>query len=169
MTPAPGQREESLVRLTVNGSERRGVAEPRLLLADFLREELRLTGVHVGCEQGECGACTVLIDGEPVRSCLMFAVQAQGADVRTVEGIGAADGDLDRLQRAFQQHHGVQCGFCTPGLLLTAQALLAENPQPSRAEIAEYLAGNVCRCTGYSGILDAVEAVRDDGANGDAG
>jgi aerobic carbon-monoxide dehydrogenase small subunit len=166
---APRPQEESLVRLTVNGSERRGVAEPRLLLSDFLREELRLTGVHVGCEQGECGACTVLLDGEPIRSCLMFAVQAQGADVRTVEGIPAEDGGLDRLQRAFQEHHGLQCGFCTPGLLLTAGALLAENPEPSRAEIAEHLAGNVCRCTGYSGILDAVAAACDRRAEEGAG
>lgn len=167
--PIGREPEEVLVRLTVNGEERRGIAEPRLLLSDFLRQELRLTGVQVGCEQGVCGACTVLLDGEPIRSCLMFAVQARGAELETVEGLAGEDGALDPLQRSFQEHHGLQCGFCTPGFLLTARALLEETPDPSREQIAESLAGNVCRCTGYVGILDAVAsaaaALHDEGGS----
>jgi aerobic carbon-monoxide dehydrogenase small subunit len=146
---------ETLVRLTVNGDERRGIAEPRTLLVDFLRHELGLTGTHVGCEQGVCGACTVLVDGAPVRSCLVFAVQAEGASVETVEGL-ARNGELHPIQQAFHDEHGLQCGFCTPGLLLSAKALLEVNASPSDAEIREALAGNICRCTGYVGVVAGV-------------
>jgi aerobic-type carbon monoxide dehydrogenase small subunit (CoxS/CutS family) len=155
--PAQTPSEEPrAVRLTVNGEEYRGLAEPRLLLVDFLRHELGLHGTHVGCEQGVCGACTIRLDGEIVRSCIMLAVQAEGASIETVEGM-APPGGLHPIQEAFHQHHGLQCGFCTPGFLLTVQALLEENPDPSEDEIREYLSGNVCRCTGYAGIVDAVK------------
>jgi carbon-monoxide dehydrogenase small subunit len=126
-------------------------------LADFLREELRLTGTHLGCEHGVCGACTVIVDGASIRSCLMFAVQADGASVTTVEGLAPA-GELGDLRRAFREHHALQCGFCTPGLLTTAQAFLAENPEPTPDEVRVALSGNVCRCTGYIGIVEAVLA-----------
>jgi aerobic carbon-monoxide dehydrogenase small subunit len=145
------------VRLTVNGQTREGAAEHRLSLADFLREVLDLTGTHLGCEHGVCGACTVLLDGEPIRACLMLAVQAAGRSITTVEGLAPADG-LSPLQQAFQDKHGLQCGYCTPGILLTTQAFLRENPSPSREEIREMLAGNLCRCTGYHLIVEAIEA-----------
>ncbi len=145
------------VRLTVNGQKREGPAEPRLSLADFLREVLDLTGTHVGCEHGVCGACTVLLDGEPIRACLMLAVQAAGRRITTVEGLAPADG-LSPLQQAFQDKHGLQCGYCTPGILLTTQAFLHDNPSPTREEIREMLAGNLCRCTGYHLIVEAIEA-----------
>jgi carbon-monoxide dehydrogenase small subunit len=147
---------EIVVRLTVNGEERRGIAEPRTLLSDFLRGELGLTGTHVGCEQGVCGSCTVRADGELVRSCLVFAVQAQGASVETVEGMASGD-DLHPIQQAYHEKHGLQCGFCTPGLLLATADLLERNPSPTEAEIRESLSGNVCRCTGYVGIVEAVQ------------
>jgi aerobic-type carbon monoxide dehydrogenase small subunit (CoxS/CutS family) len=148
---------ETVVRLVVNGEERRGLAEPRTLLSDFLRHELGLTGTHVGCEQGVCGACTVRVDGALARSCLLFAVQAQGARVETVEGL--ADGDeLHPVQQAYHEQHGLQCGYCTPGLLLTTIDLLERNADPSEDEIRDYLAGNVCRCTGYVGVVAAVRA-----------
>jgi aerobic carbon-monoxide dehydrogenase small subunit len=145
------------VRLTVNGQTREGAAEPRLSLADFLREVLDLTGTHLGCEHGVCGACTVLLDGAPIRACLMLAVQAAGRSITTVEGLAPADG-LSPLQQAFQDKHGLQCGYCTPGILLTTQAFLRENPSPTREEIREMLAGNLCRCTGYHLIVEAIEA-----------
>ncbi|HET6366894.1 MAG TPA: (2Fe-2S)-binding protein [Pseudomonadales bacterium] len=145
------------VRLTVNGHTRAGAAEPRLSLADFLREVLDLTGTHVGCEHGVCGACTVLLDGEPIRACLMLAVQAAGRSITTVEGLAPGDG-LSPLQQAFQDKHGLQCGYCTPGILLTTQAFLRQNPSPTREEIREMLAGNLCRCTGYHLIVEAIEA-----------
>ena len=145
------------VRLTVNGQTREGAAEPRLSLADFLREVLDLTGTHVGCEHGVCGACTVLLDGEPIRACLMLAVQAAGRSITTVEGLAPADG-LSPLQQAFQDKHGLQCGYCTPGILLTTQAFLRQNPSPTHEEIREMLAGNLCRCTGYHLIVEAIEA-----------
>jgi carbon-monoxide dehydrogenase small subunit len=145
------------VELTVNGARRSGRAEPRLLLADFLRHELGLTGTHLGCEHGVCGACTVLIDGEPLRSCLMFAVQAQGADVTTIEGLASPVGELHPVQQAFHAKHGLQCGFCTPGMVLTTVALLEDNPAPSEPEIREYMSGNICRCTGYVGIVDSIQ------------
>jgi carbon-monoxide dehydrogenase small subunit len=145
------------IRLHVNGRPYEGTVEPRTSLADFLRDGLDLTGTHVGCEHGVCGACTVLLDGEPVRSCLVLAVQMDGAQLTTVEGL--ADGDrLSPLQQAFWDHHGLQCGFCTPGILLTATALLRENPRPTDAEIREAIAGNLCRCTGYHFIVEAIRA-----------
>jgi len=144
------------VRLRVNGRDCMEVVPPRLLLSDFLRERLGLTGTHVGCEHGVCGACTVLLDGEPVRSCLLLAVQADGAAITTVEGL-APDGErLHPLQEAFRQEHGLQCGFCTPGVLMTTTALLNENHSPSRDEIREALSANLCRCTGYQTIVRAV-------------
>jgi carbon-monoxide dehydrogenase small subunit len=149
--------ETTTVTLTVNGTEVREQVEPRLLLSDFLRHELGLTGTHVGCEQGVCGACTVLVDGEVVRSCLTLACQLEGRSVETVEGL-APDGDLHPLQRAFREQHGLQCGFCTPGFLMAAKALLESNPDPSEDEIREELSGNICRCTGYVGVVRAVQA-----------
>jgi aerobic-type carbon monoxide dehydrogenase small subunit (CoxS/CutS family) len=152
--------EPRVVTTTVDGRTRTGLAEPRLLLSDFLRHELGLTGVHVGCEQGGCGSCTVRLDGRLALSCLTLAVQADGARIDTVEGL-ARDGELDPIQRAFQERHGLQCGFCTPGMLLAAQVLLEETPDASDAEIRGHLSGNVCRCTGYTGIVAAVrEAAR---------
>ncbi|HKW90265.1 MAG TPA: (2Fe-2S)-binding protein [Methylomirabilota bacterium] len=145
------------VRLVVNGQLREGVCEPRKLLVDFLRDDLGLTGTHVGCEHGVCGACTVLVDGEAARSCLMLAVQAEGARLTTVEGL-AADGRLHPLQEAFREHHALQCGFCTPGMLLTAMDLLRTYPDPTETQVREGLSAVLCRCTGYQGILDAVIA-----------
>jgi carbon-monoxide dehydrogenase small subunit len=147
--------DERVVRLRVNGRERNALAEPRTLLSDFLRHGLGLTGTHVGCEHGACGACTVLVDGRPTLSCLVLAVQAEGAEVLTVEGLADEDG-LHPIQQAFRECHGLQCGYCTPGMLLAAKALLDEVPEPSEDEIRDYLAGNVCRCTGYVAIVEAV-------------
>jgi carbon-monoxide dehydrogenase small subunit len=146
------------ITLTVNGERHRVDVEPRRTLADALREDLGLTGTHLGCEHGVCGACTVLVDGLPARACLMFAVQADGAAVATVEGLAADDGTLHPLQEAFSQCHGLQCGACTPGMLMTALHLLDTEPTPSRERIRAEMAGNICRCTGYVGIVDAVEA-----------
>jgi carbon-monoxide dehydrogenase small subunit len=143
------------VTVTVNGTQYERTVEPRLLLSDFLRHELGLTGTHVGCEHGVCGACTVLFDGQPVRSCLMFAVQADGHEILTVEGLGTMD-RMHPLQEAFQEVHGVQCGFCTPGFLMTLVPFLEGNPDPTEAEIREAMSGNLCRCTGYQHIVDAV-------------
>jgi carbon-monoxide dehydrogenase small subunit len=148
------------VELTVNGSVARAGVEPRKTLADFLREDCGLTGTHLGCEHGVCGACTVLVDGEAVRSCLMFAVQAAGHEVTTVEGLAAPDGRLSAVQEAFRAEHGLQCGFCTPGFVVSVTAFLAANPDPSDDEIREALSGNLCRCTGYQGIVNAVRACR---------
>jgi aerobic carbon-monoxide dehydrogenase small subunit len=145
------------VRLTINGRAYSGAVEPRKLLTDFLRDDLGLTGTHVGCEQGVCGACTVLLDGAPVRSCLLFAVQVNGAELKTVEGIAPNPTDLHPLQEKFCELHGLQCGFCTPGILLTAEALLKEIPDPSETEIREWLSGNLCRCTGYQNIVAAIK------------
>ena len=146
------------VRLTVNGQVREGRCETRKLLVDFLREDLGLTGTHVGCEHGVCGACTVLVNGEAARSCLMLAVQANGTELLTIEGL-SEDGRMHPLQEAFHEHHGLQCGFCTPGMLLTALDLLQTNPRPTEAEIRQGLSAVLCRCTGYQGIVKAVEAV----------
>jgi carbon-monoxide dehydrogenase small subunit len=172
------------IRLVVNGQPRAGAAEARTSLADFLRDELDLTGTHVGCEHGVCGACTVLLEGEPVRACLMLAVQAEGRSIMTIEGlagadsspagadsrgaladsspVGAEDADgLHPIQQAFRDKHGLQCGFCTPGIVLTAEAFLRDNPSPSHEEIREMLAGNLCRCTGYHFIVESIaEAAR---------
>jgi len=144
------------VSLRVNGTDRSGAVSPRLLLSDFLRQDLGLTGTHVGCEHGVCGACTILMDGAAVRSCLVFAVQADGCDLLTVEGLSGPDGDLHPLQQAFHEAHALQCGFCTPGFLLTLIPFLEENPSPSEPEIREAISGNLCRCTGYQNIVEAV-------------
>jgi carbon-monoxide dehydrogenase small subunit len=147
---------EQLIRLRVNGNAYSGIAEPRTLLSDFLRHGLGLTGTHVGCEHGVCGACTVRIDGQVARSCIVLAIQLEDAEIETVEGMSPDGEELHPIQQAYHEKHGLQCGFCTPGLLLTTQTLLEENPDPSEEEIREYLSGNVCRCTGYLGVVDAV-------------
>jgi len=146
----------STITVTVNGAQYERTVEPRLLLSDFLRHELGLTGTHVGCEHGVCGACTIIFDGQPVRSCLMLAVQADGHEITTVEGLGTMD-DLHPLQEAFREAHAVQCAFCTPGFLMTLVPFLEENPDPTEAEIREAISGNLCRCTGYQHIVDAVQ------------
>jgi aerobic carbon-monoxide dehydrogenase small subunit len=145
------------IAVEVNGHNYEATVEVRRTLADFLREDLGLTGTHLGCEHGACGACTVLVENQPVRSCLMLAVQGDGTRVVTVEGL-AANGMLHPLQHSFKQHHGLQCGFCTPGFLMTALALLRENNDPSEPEVREYISGNICRCTGYQFIVDAILA-----------
>jgi len=145
------------IRVEVNGTVRRSAVEPRLTLADYLRVDCQLTGTHLGCEHGVCGACTVLVDGAAVRACLVFAVQADGAEVTTIEGI-APDGELSAVQTAFREHHGLQCGFCTPGFVVSATAFLRDNPSPTDDQIRDAMAGNLCRCTGYQGILNAVRA-----------
>jgi aerobic-type carbon monoxide dehydrogenase small subunit (CoxS/CutS family) len=144
------------IELNVNGRTLRGEAEPRMTLADFLRDELGLTGTHLGCEHGVCGACTILLDGVSVRSCLLFAVQAEGHELRTVEGLAEPDGPLHPIQEAFAEHHGLQCGFCTPGFLMSVCELLEDNPDPDEQEIRTTLSGNLCRCTGYQNIVAAV-------------
>jgi len=144
------------VKLTVNGTQYERTVEPRLLLSDFLRHDLGLTGTHVGCEHGVCGACTVLFDGEPVRSCLMFAVQTDGHEITTVEGLGTPE-NLHPLQEAFWESHAVQCGFCTPGVLMSLVPFLKQNPDPTEEEIREAISGNLCRCTGYQHIVEAVK------------
>ncbi|MEE9549651.1 MAG: (2Fe-2S)-binding protein [Candidatus Binatia bacterium] len=150
-------RETEIIRVRVNGVEYERAVEARLLLSDFLRESIGLTGTHVGCEHGICGCCTLMVDGMTVRSCLMFAVQANGAEVTTVEGL-ADDGKLHPLQEAFWDNHGLQCGFCTPGMLFSALELLNENPRPTDKEIREGISGTICRCTGYYHIVEAVKA-----------
>ncbi|MDC8971456.1 (2Fe-2S)-binding protein [Mycobacterium marinum] len=146
---------ERSVQLSVNGSRVAARVEPRMTLADFLREKCGLTGTHLGCEHGACGACTVLVGGDAVRSCLLFAVQADGAEVTTVEGIASADGELSPVQSALRECHGLQCGFCTPGFVVSITALLRDNPDPTDEQIREGLTGNFCRCTGYQGIVAA--------------
>jgi aerobic-type carbon monoxide dehydrogenase small subunit (CoxS/CutS family) len=153
VAPLSERRE---ISLQVNGATMSGFAEPRMTLADFLREELRLTGTHLGCEYGVCGACTILLDGQTARSCLMLAVQAEGHDLTTVEGLAPDGAPLHPIQQAFSAKHGLQCGFCTPGFLLSVHELLAENPDPDEAEIRSWLSGNLCRCTGYQNIVEAV-------------
>ena len=145
------------LRITVNGVRHERRVEPRLLLSDFVRQELELTGTHVGCEHGVCGACTVLMDGEPVRSCIMLAVQADGHEIQTVEALAGPGGELNPLQNAFRDAHGLQCGFCTPGFLMTLTAFLRDNPTPTDAEIRDVLSGNLCRCTGYQHIFEAAK------------
>ncbi|HEX3502421.1 MAG TPA: (2Fe-2S)-binding protein [Xanthobacteraceae bacterium] len=144
------------VELSINGETRTAEVEPRKTLLDCLRDDFGLTGSHVGCEHGVCGACTVLLDGEPARSCLIFAVQADGYDITTIEGIAPAPGELSVIQDAFCEMHGMQCGYCTPGMVLTATALLRDNPQPTRQDIVEAISGNICRCTGYGQIVEAI-------------
>ena len=145
------------VAVEVNGTRREGTVTARTSLVDFLREELRLTGTHVGCEHGICGACSVILDGDPVRSCLMFAVQADGHRITTVEGLAGANGALSVLQDSFCEAHGLQCGYCTPGMLIAAHALLHGNPRPTEEEIRHAIGGNLCRCTGYQQIVEAVQ------------
>ncbi len=146
-----------LITLTVNGQTYERQVEPRLLLSDFLRHELGLSGTHVGCEHGVCGACTILFDGQPIRSCLALAVQANGHNLTTVEGLAKSQSELHPIQQAFWEAHGLQCGFCTPGILMTLVPFLEENPSPSEADIREAISGNLCRCTGYQHIVDAVK------------
>jgi carbon-monoxide dehydrogenase small subunit len=148
---------KSQVSLTVNGETVEALVEPRTLLIHFLREQLNLTGPHIGCETSHCGSCTVDIDGKSVKSCTMFAVQANGADVRTIEGMAAADGTLHALQEGFREMHGLQCGFCTPGMIMRAYRLLQENSAPSEEEIRYGISGNLCRCTGYQNIVKAIQ------------
>ena len=152
---------EAEIVVHVNGMARRARVEPRLTLADFIRERCHLTGTHLGCEHGVCGACTVLFDGDAVRACLVFAVQADGAEVTTVEGMSGPDGELSSVQAAFRDEHGLQCGFCTPGFVVSVTAFLRDNPDPTDQQIREGLAGNLCRCTGYQGILRAIRAAAD--------
>ncbi|WP_299041252.1 (2Fe-2S)-binding protein [uncultured Tateyamaria sp.] len=146
------------VSMTVNGKAASGEVEGRTLLSSFLRDQLMLTGTHVGCDTSQCGACVVHVDGQAVKSCTMLAVEAEGADVATIEGQANADGSLNVIQQAFQDHHGLQCGFCTPGMVMSAAALLKDNPKPSETEVREYLEGNICRCTGYHNIVKAIMA-----------
>ena len=142
---------------TVNGVRHSGEVESRLLLSDFIRQDLALTGTHVGCERGVCGACTILFDGEPARSCIMLAVQADGHDIQTIEGLAGPSGELNPLQTAFRNAHGLQCGFCTPGFLMTLTAFLRDNPAPTDDEIRDALSANLCRCTGYHHIVEAAK------------
>ncbi|MFN6978982.1 MAG: (2Fe-2S)-binding protein [Gemmobacter sp.] len=154
------------VTMTVNGRAVSGEVEGRTLLVQFLREGLGLTGTHVGCDTSQCGACVVHVDGMAVKSCAVLALDAAGAEVRTIEGMANADGSLGTLQQAFQDHHGLQCGFCTPGMVMSAAALLAENPKPTEAEVRHYLEGNLCRCTGYHNIVKAVLAASGQDVSG---
>jgi len=157
------------ITVKVNGADRSADVEPRLLLAHLIREEFGLTGTHVGCDTTSCGACTVLLDGQPVKSCTVFGVQADGREVTTVEGL-FQDGQLHAIQAAFKQEHGLQCGFCTPGMMLTGSALLAENPSPSEDEVRWAISGNICRCTGYMNIVKAIQAAgKDMAANASEG
>jgi aerobic-type carbon monoxide dehydrogenase small subunit (CoxS/CutS family) len=146
---------KQVIKVAVNGRDYERLVDVRMTLADFIRQDLDLTGTHLGCEHGVCGACTILLNGEAVRSCLMLAVQANGAQIRTVEGL-ATGKELHPLQKAFHDHHALQCGFCTPGFLMTAVAFLEENPAPTRGEVRESISGNICRCTGYQSIVDAI-------------
>ncbi len=146
------------VSMTVNGKAASGDVEGRTLLSSFLREQLGLTGTHVGCDTSQCGACVVHVDGKAVKACSMLALEAEGAEVATIEGQANADGSLNTIQQAFQDHHGLQCGFCTPGMVMSAAALLKDNPKPTEAEIRDYLEGNLCRCTGYHNIVKAIMA-----------
>ena len=146
------------VTMTVNGKSVTKSVKGNTLMTDFLRDELRLTGTHVGCDTSQCGACNIHVNGTVVKACTMFAAEAEGAEIATIEGQSAADGTLNVIQQAFQDHHGLQCGFCTPGMVMTAAALLKENPKPTEAEVRDYLEGNICRCTGYHNIVKAILA-----------
>ena len=145
------------ISVTVNGKARKTTVESRLLLVHYLREQLRLTGTHIGCDTSQCGACTVLVDGRSVKSCTVFAVQAEGAEVTTIEGLAAKDGTLHPLQEGFWAEHGLQCGYCTPGMIMSAANLLHDNPSPTEQEIREGISGNLCRCTGYQHIVNAIQ------------
>jgi aerobic-type carbon monoxide dehydrogenase small subunit (CoxS/CutS family) len=152
------QPDRHEISVSVNGTSYRRSVESRTLLSDFLRHDLLLAGTHVGCEHGVCGACTILLDGAPIRSCLMLAVQANGHELTTIEGLASAGGELSPVQKAMHEHHGLQCGYCTPGILTTMTAFLKQNPSPSEDEVREALSGNLCRCTGYQHIVDAMMA-----------
>jgi len=152
---------KSVVSMTVNGKKVEEMVEPRTLLIHFLREQLNITGPHIGCDTSHCGACTVDLDGKSVKSCTMFAVQANGADIRTIEGMALADGTLHALQEGFREMHGLQCGFCTPGMIMRAYRLLQENPSPSEEDIRFGISGNLCRCTGYQNIVKAIQYAAD--------
>ena len=165
ITTAEEAGTEVEVGLTVNGVPRRVRVEPRKTLADTLREDLRLTGTHVGCEHGVCGACTVFLDGQAVRSCLMFAVQAEGTEITTIEGLADETGGLSPVQRAFRECHGLQCGFCTPGFIMSVTAFLRDNPDPTDDELRDGLSGNLCRCTGYQGIIRAAKTAAAEGVH----
>ncbi|MGR3758856.1 (2Fe-2S)-binding protein [Roseobacteraceae bacterium NS-SX3] len=154
------------VSMTVNGKAASGEVEGRTLLSSFLRDSLGLTGTHVGCDTSQCGACVVHVDGQAVKACTMLALEAEGAEVATIEGQASADGTLNTIQQAFQDHHGLQCGFCTPGMVMSAAALLKDNPKPSEAEIRDYLQGNICRCTGYHNIVKAIMAASGQDVSG---
>ncbi|MEQ8492039.1 MAG: (2Fe-2S)-binding protein [Silicimonas sp.] len=146
------------VEMTVNGKQVSRDVEGQTLLVSMLREDLRLTGTHVGCDTSQCGACVVHVNGKSVKACTMFAIEADGAEIKTIEGMAGSDGSLSVIQSAFQEHHGLQCGFCTPGMIMTAANLLKDNPKPTEAEVRHYLQGNICRCTGYHNIVKAIMA-----------
>lgn len=154
------------ITFTLNGNSVSGYAEPRMLLSDFLRQEMALTGIHVGCEHGVCGACTIRIDGKIGRSCLMLAVQVEGQSVDTVESLAGEDEELSPLQKSFRKHHGLQCGYCTPGILMSASAFLEENDDPTEQEVREMLSGHICRCTGYVGMVRAILDVANSSKSG---
>jgi carbon-monoxide dehydrogenase small subunit len=154
------------VTMTVNGKAVTKPVRGNTLMTDFLREQLRLTGTHVGCDTSQCGACVIHVNGEAVKACTMFALEAEGAEVTTIEGMANADGSLNTIQQAFQDHHGLQCGFCTPGMVMSAAALLKDNPKPSEAEVRDYLEGNICRCTGYHNIVKAIMAASGQDVSG---
>ena len=159
--PLLKQDQKHLLKFILNGKHTSGYAEPRMLLSDFLRQEIGLTGVHVGCEHGVCGCCTVRIDGKVARSCLMYGVQIDGCNVSTVEGLAEDSGELNKLQKAFKKNHALQCGYCTTGILMSTTAFLEENPNPSEEEIRDMLSGHICRCTGYTGMVKAITEVAD--------
>ena len=146
------------VTMTVNGKAASGEVEGRTLLSSFLRDQLKMTGTHVGCDTSQCGACVVHVNGKSVKACTMFAIEADGAEIKTIEGMAGSDGSLSVIQSAFQEHHGLQCGFCTPGMIMTAANLLKDNPKPTEAEVRHHLQGNICRCTGYHNIVKAIMA-----------
>jgi len=149
------------LRFTLNGAQASGHVAPRMLLSDFLREMAGLSGMHTGCEHGVCGACTVLLDGKPARACLTFAIQTDGRSIHTVEGLAEADGELSDLQKSFRRHHALQCGYCTPGILMSSETFLETNADPSEDEIRDMLSGHICRCTGYVGMVRAIRAVAE--------
>ena len=157
--PLYEQGRKHPVRFTLNGKQASGYAEPRMLLSDFLRQEIGLTGIHAGCEHGVCGSCTIRVDGKIGRSCLMYALQIDGGRVDTVEGLANEAGELNKLQRAFKRNHGLQCGYCTAGILMSTTAFLEENPEPEEQEVRDMLSGHICRCTGYTGMVKAVMEV----------
>ncbi len=154
------------VKMTVNGKPASGEVEGRTLLVDFIRDTLGLTGTHVGCDTSQCGACVVHVDGKAVKACSIFAAEAEGTEVTTIEGMAAEDGTMTPVQKAFQDFHGLQCGFCTPGMVMSAEALLKDNPSPTEAEVREYLKGNICRCTGYHNIVKAILAASGQDVSG---